>query len=106
MIKIPERNLSTIEEVYEDGMLAFLIELRSSIPIYKKQIELRKSLPENVVPIRVDALTQVIRTINNFNLTSMNLSLKCGTTIKKPFPLLPENDIDELERIIESLFGA
>ncbi len=104
MIETPAKVLSPIEKVYEEGMLGLLLDLKASIPIYKEQIEIRKSLPGNVVSIRDDALLQVIRTINNFNHVSINLAARSGSKINKPFPMLPENDIDELERVIESLF--
>ena len=104
MIDTPEVVLSTIEKVYEEGMLGLLLDLKSSMPLYKEQIEIRKSFPGNVVSIRHDALLHVIRTINDFNRFSINLAKKCGSKINNPFPMLPENDIDELERVIESLF--
>ena len=104
MIETPAKVLSPIEKAYEEGMLALLVDLRISFPIYKEQIAVRESLPGNVVPIRKNALLQVIRTINDFNRVSINLAARSGSKINKPFPILPENDIDELERVIESLF--
>lgn len=111
--KIVRRKPITIEKAYTDAVPEILLKIQKSIPILRELREVRNSLPANVVQLdevedaaRESNFTEMINLFNEFNAVSVRFAKARGVLISNPCPILPADDMDEIERIIDSYLTA